>query len=215
MEEEKWLPIPEYEEKYHISDIGRVKSLNYRHTRKELILSPGKSDKYGHLFVLLYKDGKGHYKKVHQLVAQSFIPNPENKPFIDHIDGNPMNNCVWNLKWCTHKENMNNPITREKLSDIYFSEERRKKISDANKGHKNAMYGKHHSDETKQKISDAHTKKSVVQLYKDKIIKIYNSLIAVEKDGFHVGAVCKCCQGKQKSHKGFNWMYLSDEKRQG
>lgn len=49
--------------------------------------------------------------RVHRIVAQAFIPNPEDKPEIDHIDCNPSNNCVENLRWCTHKENQNNPLT--------------------------------------------------------------------------------------------------------
>ena len=52
------------------------------------------------------KDGKRKSLKVHRLVAISFIPNPMNKPYINHIDGNPINNCVENLEWCTQHENV-------------------------------------------------------------------------------------------------------------
>ena len=47
---------------------------------------------------------------LHQLIAQTFIPNPENKPIVNHIDGNTLNNCVSNLEWCTQSENMQHAI---------------------------------------------------------------------------------------------------------
>ena len=65
----------------------------------------------GYHRISLYKDGKQYLCKVARLVAQAFIPNPNNKDIVDHIDGNRSNDCVDNLRWCTVRENMNNPIT--------------------------------------------------------------------------------------------------------
>jgi len=79
----------------------------------------------GYLTVTLYKDRKGAHKYVHRLIAEAFIPNPDNKKYVDHIDTNRKNNCVANLRWVTGSENRNNPITRERQFDsqakIFFN----------------------------------------------------------------------------------------------
>ena len=82
---------------------------------------------------------------VHRMVAELFIPNPNNYNEIDHINGNKLDNRVTNLRWCTHKENINNPITRKRMSKPK-SEEHKKQISESlkgkNKGENNPRYGK-------------------------------------------------------------------------
>ena len=97
-----------------VSNMGRVKSLGNNKTRKEKILKNIKG-KDGYLSVGLYKDGKIKMYLVHRLVAQAFIPNSNNKPFIDHINTIRTDNRVENLRWVTSKENMNNSITIEKI----------------------------------------------------------------------------------------------------
>ena len=88
---------------------------------------------------------------IHRLVATAFIPNPDNKPEIDHIDGNPFNNCVDNLRWVTRQENELNPITRERISTALkgriITEQWRNNISQS-------LIGKKQSDETKRKRAD-------------------------------------------------------------
>ena len=98
---------------YEVSDKGNIKSVNYRGTGKSAIRKQSIS-KNGYMRVILSDNGKNKTYFVHRLVAAAFIPNPENKPCIDHIDGDRANNHADNLRWVTVKENQNNPITKSK-----------------------------------------------------------------------------------------------------
>lgn len=115
MVNEIWRDINGYNGLYQVSNLGDVKSLNYRNTGKEKIL---KTDKVsgGYLQVFLCKNGKVKSYYVHRLVSEHFIDNPDNKPCIDHINADRTDNRVENLRWCTQKENINNPITFDKMS---------------------------------------------------------------------------------------------------
>lgn len=111
--EEIWKDIKGYEGLYQVSNMGKVKSLNYLRTGKENVLKPGKQNS-GYLTVCLSKNNKPKIFRVHRLVATAFIPNPENKPCIDHINTIKDDNRAENLKWATQKENVNNVLTRSK-----------------------------------------------------------------------------------------------------
>lgn len=95
--------IPGYNGKYQVSNLGNVRSLYHSEPR---ILKQINRDKYGHKNVELYKDGVRKKFLVHRLVAEAFIPNPDNLPCINHKDENPANNEVSNLEWCTNKYNV-------------------------------------------------------------------------------------------------------------
>jgi len=110
--------IEGYESYYQISNLGRVKSLKRTkksksgviYTVKERILKQSLKvtvcGNYKYPIVNLSKNGKAKHHSVHRLIACAFIPNPENKPHVNHIDSNTQNNSIENLEWCTHKENM-------------------------------------------------------------------------------------------------------------
>lgn len=128
MPSEEWKDIAGYEGFYQVSNLGMVRSLDRvckqvgvtkeycdNYTKRGKILKQnvrhtydksGRTPYYRRTVSLYDENGARKYFKVHRLVAQAFVPNPGNKPFVNHIDCNPNNNAASNLEWCTPKENV-------------------------------------------------------------------------------------------------------------
>ena len=104
---EEWKDIEGYDGLYQVSSEGRVRSLP-RNTTKGQIIKPSIQNT-GYYYVLLYKDGKAIRKTLHRIIAKAFIPNPDNKPQVDHINGDRTDCRIDNLRWVTPSENNSNP----------------------------------------------------------------------------------------------------------
>ena len=194
---EEWRSIPGYEGQYEVSNMGRVRSLPHRRKGGNQfgcsfetvlpgkILTPQPRRKYGrdevggHLRVTLSRDGKAHKIFIHRLVAQTFIPNPNNYPIVNHKDENPQNNNVENLEWCSYEYNQNYGTCRKRML-----------------GHTNY----------KKRSEQQH--KKIYQYSMDGIlVKIWNSRKEAIEAGYTGTAITRCAQGKRNKHKGYIWSY--------
>lgn len=114
--EEIWAPVPGYEGSYEVSSIGRVRSYLDRYSfgrnkylDEPVVMTP-QTHRLGYLYVTLSKDGKAHKGYIHNLMGKAFIPNPENKPEVNHKDGIKTHNVLSNLEWATRAENMEHAL---------------------------------------------------------------------------------------------------------
>lgn len=179
---EIWKDIKGYEGLYQVSNLGRIKSLKQK---EEKILNIFK-DNIGYLSVNLQtKEKVKKRERVHRLVAKTFILNPENKPQVNHKDGNKLNNNVNNLEWCTCKENVNHSWENN-LSKPYWK----------------GKFGINH------KSSKAIYK---IDIISKKIIKKYDSIEDAKKElNINSSNISKCCKGKMKTSYGYIWRYANE-----
>ena len=180
--DELWEFYP-LDNRYLISNYGRVWStINNRELKNSI-------------------NGSGYLcclgESVHRLVAETFIPNVHNYTEVDHIDTNRKNNFVGNLKWCNHPENCKNPISinKRKLKDgfrvnlgVSFSDEHKKKISEAQIGNRGIL---------------------VIQMSLDgDFIKEYVSLNqAAKQNNISRRNISRCCNGIYRQANGYKWIY--------
>jgi hypothetical protein len=128
---EYWVPIPEYENYYQISNHANIRSIKrsvptksgYLKPEKERTLTQRISNK-GYLTVTLSRNGKSNSKHVHRLLAQAFIPNPENKATVNHLNGDKLDNRLENLEWATYSEN----ALHAYRNGLYKSNERKRRL---------------------------------------------------------------------------------------
>lgn len=215
MESEIWKDVVGFEERYEVSNLGRLRSKDMtihksdgkiEHKKGRYIkLTPDKRGYVHHVFCS--SQGVKKRMSIHRVVAMSFIDNPENKPHIDHINRIRFDNRVENLRWCTLKENMNNPFTLDWLKvcrpNYKHSEQTRKKISEIQKG-------KTMPEFQKQKLRDKAS--PVCQYSKDGVfIRHFRSALhASEELNIQRNHILACCRGERQTSGGYRWILKSD-----
>lgn len=137
-EQEEWRPVVGYEGLYEVSNLGRVRLLRSNRIAK-LTKQDDRHGGYMVVTLIKYEGSKrlARTGRIHRLVAEAFIPNPENKPCIDHINTDPTDNRVENLRWSTYLENNRNPITWERHLAAHRTQEYHDKMTSAKQ---QAMY---------------------------------------------------------------------------
>lgn len=184
---ENWKDIKGYEGLYQISDLGRVKSLErdvycqngiVRHIEEKILASS--LDGGGYPLVHLCKNRKSKTILVHRLVAEAFIPNPENNPQVNHKDENPLNNFVENLEWCTARYNTNFGTRNERMIQNRRS----------------------------YKLENNPRAKAVFCVELNKTFDCAKRV--EEELGICGSAICQACKGKIKTAGGFHWRYADD-----
>lgn len=180
--QEVWKPVKGYEGVYEVSSLGNVASLNYRCTGRRQLLRQGIAT-VGYPVVLLSFGEKAKMAYVHRLVADTFIPNPDEKPQVNHLDGNKRNNAVSNLEWCSGQENMKH-AARTGLVDM----------------------GK------AWKVSVRKSSKAVLQVDSSgKVIASFPSLSAAGRavSAGH-STILSCAKGERETAGGYRWKLAGD-----
>lgn len=188
---ENWKPIADYEGYYEISDLGNVRSngkkyidsLNRVQNRKPKQLK-SRIGTIGYKCVDLNVNGIHMQKYIHRLIAEAFIPNPENKPTVNHKDGNKLNNNITNLEWATFSENNKHAIGIGLRQSPWTGK-----------------FGVNHPQS-----------KPVIQMNKDGNVlnRFVSAREAQEKTGVSYKHISSCCLGKRKSTGGYCWKFQSD-----
>jgi hypothetical protein len=171
---ETWKNIEGYEGSYQVSNEGRVKSCKFG---KEKILKPRK-DTNGYLQVNLCKDGKPVWKLVHRLVAEAFLPNPNNYEQVNHKDECKTNNNVDNLEWCDKKYNCNFGTRNQRSAE------------------------KRRNDPKQSRRVDQ------IDPQTGEVVRQWKSTNECGRNGYSQSAVSACAIGKYKQYKGYVWKYL-------
>lgn len=199
MQKSEWKDIKGYEGIYQISNTGLVRRLEWRQKRENMTVTYKERTRrvyinsMGYPCVTLSKDGKSKPYTIHRMLAEAFIPNPDNKPCVDHINTITTDNRLENLRWVTHKENTRNPITYKKLSEQFRDKEfiKQSVITRKNK------YGK---------ILD------VYQFQEDGtfVAKYYSACQAQRETGINYQLILKTCRGEYRSAGGYFWSYKKE-----
>ena len=182
MNEEIWKPVEGLEDKYLVSNLGRF----FSKTRNAIMKQ--QTDKDGYCVIGL----GGKICRAHRIVAQAFIPNPDNLPHINHKDGNKENNNIENLEWCTPEyNNKYKYLLGYRNKSFKMSEKAKKHLSEIRKG--KGLLGENNNAKKVRCIETG---------------KEYSCAREAEKEiGVSKGCVAHCAKGYIKTSGGFHWEY--------
>lgn len=191
-----WKPTYIFPDLYLISDKGELYSIR----RKSKV--PGNLDGHGYPSFTLCNNNDRRNIRAHRLVAMAFIPNPDNKRCIDHINTDKTDNRVDNLHWVTHKENSNNPLTLKGL--VARGSEHFKKLNEMRRN------GEIHYRHTSTK--GMRYKGKAIEVYKNgELVGTFKSItLAADTFGLSDGNIGMCLSGKRKHTKGYTFKRISD-----
>lgn len=164
---------------YLISDDGKLYSTRSKRYLKHAV------DKYGYIYYVISINGKRSTHKAHRLVAVAFIPNPENKPTVDHKNGIRADNRVENLIWATVREQFLNPTTRKNLQNVWDGTDY----------------------QAKGKLRNFGKRKTIVYRSGKKMGEYQSLLLATQYAGVSCAKASECANGKRKSTGGFEFCY--------
>lgn len=188
---EIWKDVVGYEGLYQVSSLGNVRSLNYRRTGKTHLLKYA-HNKEGYCNIALYNKGVAKSHLVHRLVAKAFIPNPLNKPQINHKSEIKNDNSVVNLEWVTPQEN----ITYNNLN-LRRAETLRQWVT--------SEQGKEHYEKQGEMVRKTRSI-PVVGIHMNTGEKImFSSAKEASRNGFNQGAISACLRGESAHHKKYKW----------
>lgn len=194
---ELWKPVVGYENEYEVSNFGNVRSLD-----RTKVNSKGVSKKLKGKMLSVHVSKRGYYtvtlggkkRTIHRLIAEAFIPNPNLKPQINHIDGDKLNNTILldndsniiggNLEWVTDKENLQHAWNTGLRPSVH------KRGADWVNSRQVGQYD-----------------------LNDNLIKIWNGTTEIKRElGIQDSNIRKCCYGERNTAGGFKWRYLTDAK---
>lgn len=244
---EEWRDV-EISPQYKISNYGRVKSpqrttvyirggKQFYRTYKGKILRISLGNNYYFVGLKKTRNQKQKTYLIHRLIASAFIPNPENKPFVNHIDGNKLNNSIKNLEWCTYRENTDHAVKTDLVAFGSRSVKSKLKEMDVIAIKKYLAEGYTCKDIANKysvhitTISCINTGKNWRRIpfpkYKQKC-KLWNSVRQISqngeviceyesvmdahrKTGYSTTQIYLACKGKRGLYKGFKWEYIKND----
>lgn len=181
---EEWKPVCGYETRYEVSNFGRVRNADGH------ILKPIK--RRGYLCLNFCVNGVRKDMKIHRIVAEAFIPNPDELPFVNHKDEDKENNAVWNLEWCTAKYNCNYGTHNLRVS--------------MNKTGKKSNW----SAEGLEKLRRLHSIPVIGINHANGEIIRFPSATEAEQAGYDRWCVQRAVNGHMKTYRGYVWYKEKD-----